>query len=502
MLKMSQIDTIKNMWREGRSKAEIKEVTGLDRKTISKYINKEDFSEGPEMYAKEQRGSKLDPYKPIIDEYLEKQSEYFHKQRLTALRMHEILVTKHKAKELEHSYILVRKYMKSWKNQQRRNNGPGTLKLVWHPGEAQVDFGEADFIDTDGSYVRKKYFVMSFPHSNMAIYEILPGENGECVCQGLLDFFMFIGGVPYLIVFDNATGIAKRYANIVQQSELFTRFRLHYGFVARFANVRSGWEKGNVESKVGTLRRNRLSPPLELAYPLQDFNRDVMIPESFAFRAEELHYEKGKTGTELFIQDRKALMALPAKPFHVARIDTMRTNGTGCFRMESGHTYVLGSGYANDAVLVSRGAWEISVYTREGEFIKTFPRAYGDEPTTTYDIEAMLGASVNKPNAWMNSPVREEMEDGGFKHYLDAADNPSRRRGLYMLNECSDRFGFGVASVAANSLCRDGRIPTKEDLIVLCNRMVSFPLEASDNPTNVNLGVYDALLGKSGEVAL
>ena len=195
MLKMSQIDTIKNMWRGGRSKAEKNEVTGLDRKTISKYINKEDFSKGAEVYAKEQRGSKPDPYKPIIDEYLEKQSEYFHKQRLTALRMHEILVTKHKAKELEHSYILVRKYMKSWKNQQRRNNGPGTLKLVWHPGEAQVDFGEADFIDTDGSYVRKKYFVLSFPNSNMAIYEILPGENGECVCQGLLDFFMFIGGV-------------------------------------------------------------------------------------------------------------------------------------------------------------------------------------------------------------------------------------------------------------------------------------------------------------------
>jgi len=56
MLKMSQIDTIKNMWRDGRSKAEIKEVTGLDRKTISKYINKEDFSKGPEVYTKEQRG--------------------------------------------------------------------------------------------------------------------------------------------------------------------------------------------------------------------------------------------------------------------------------------------------------------------------------------------------------------------------------------------------------------------------------------------------------------
>ena len=38
MLKMSQIENIKNMWREGSTIAEIREVTELDRKTISKYI--------------------------------------------------------------------------------------------------------------------------------------------------------------------------------------------------------------------------------------------------------------------------------------------------------------------------------------------------------------------------------------------------------------------------------------------------------------------------------
>jgi hypothetical protein len=198
MLKVSQIDNIKNMWRNGSSIAEIKEVTELDRKTISKYIQKEDFSQEPEDYAKEQRQSKLDQYKPIIDELLEKQVDYYHKQRFTAKKMHDHLVKMHGAVELEHSYILVRKYMKSWKNQRKRNNGPGTLKLVWHAGEAQVDFGQADFLDTDGSYVRKHYLVISFPYSNMAVFEILPGENGECVCQGLMDFFLFIGGVPYL----------------------------------------------------------------------------------------------------------------------------------------------------------------------------------------------------------------------------------------------------------------------------------------------------------------
>ncbi|MHC1692402.1 MAG: IS21 family transposase [Sphaerochaetaceae bacterium] len=501
MLRMSQIENIKNMWREGSSIAEIREVTELDRKTISKYIQREDFSKDPEQYARQVRPSKLDPYKPTIDDLLEKQSEYFHKQRFTATRMHEYLVEECGAKELEHSYILVRKYMKAWKNGRRRNNGPGTLKLVWHPGEAQIDFGQADFIDTDGSYVRKHYLVISFPHSNMAIYEILPGENGECVCQGLLDFFTYLGGVPYIIVFDNATGIAKRYANIIQQSELFTRFRLHYSFVARFANIRSGWEKGAVENKVGTLRRNLLVPPIELTYPLQQFNQEVMIPRSFAFRDDERHYEKGVSFRDLFIQDRKALGPLPKNAFHVAKIEPMRTNGTGSLTLESGHTYVLGPGRTNDSVLVSKGAWEISVYTGDGAFIKAFPRAYGEEPSTTYDIEAMLSASIYKPNAWMNNPVRDVMEDGGFKQYLDGIDGAGRRRGLYMLNECAERYGFGVASVAANRLCRDGKVPSKEDLIVLCNRMVTFPLEASDNPTNVSLCAYDALLNKSGGAA-
>ncbi|HPZ16678.1 MAG TPA: IS21 family transposase [Sphaerochaeta sp.] len=500
MLKVSQIENIKNMYREGSTIAEIREVTGYDRKTIDKYIKMDDFSLDAEDFAKQRKPSKLDPYKPIIDELLEQQKEYYHKQRFTATRMHRHLVDDLGILELERSYILVRQYMNSRRNEDRRNNGPGTLKLVWHPGEAQVDFGQADFIDTDGKYVRKHYLVISFPHSNVSIYEILPGENGECVCQGLLDFFEFIGGVPAVIVFDNATGIAKRFCNIVQQSELFTRFRLHHGFVARFANVRAGYEKGNVENKVGALRRNLLVPPLKLSYPLHDFNRTVMIPQSLAFRIDEPHYQKGVSGRQLFEQDKQRLHDLPAKPFHVASIMAMRTNGTGSLTMNGTHTYVLGPAHCNESVLVSKGAWDISVYTADGSFIKTMPRSYGKEPTTYYDIEALLGASIHKPNAWPNSPVRQMMEDGGFKDYLDGAQGRQRTRGLYMLNECAERFGFGVASVAANKLCVDGKVPTKDDLTVLCNRMVNFPLETSENATGVDLSVYDALLHRAKEV--
>ncbi len=161
---------------------------------------------------------------------------------------------------------------------------------------------------------------------------------------------------------------------------------------------------------------------------------------------------------------------------------------------------MLGPAHCNESVLVSKGAWDISVYTADGSFIKTMPRSYGKEPTTYYDIEALLGASIHKPNAWPNSPVRQMMEDGGFKDYLDGAQGRQRTRGLYMLNECAERFGFGVASVAANKLCVDGKVPTKDDLTVLCNRMVNFPLETSENATGVDLSVYDALLHRAKEV--
>src|SRR5699024_12331407 len=82
----------------------------------------------------------------------------------------------------------------------------------------------------------------------------------ECVCQGLQDIFEFIGGVPPLLIFDNATGVGRRIGDAIHESELFSRFRAHYHFRVRFCNPYSGWEKGNVERKVDYNRANLFVP--------------------------------------------------------------------------------------------------------------------------------------------------------------------------------------------------------------------------------------------------
>ena len=68
MLKMSQVNYIRDLSNSGYRIAEISKKLKLDRKMVRKYLNQEDFSPTPPV--KYPVPSKLDPYKPKILEWL------------------------------------------------------------------------------------------------------------------------------------------------------------------------------------------------------------------------------------------------------------------------------------------------------------------------------------------------------------------------------------------------------------------------------------------------
>jgi transposase len=470
---------------------------GVDRKTVRKVIDQDDFSDTVERHVQKHASKdKLAKAKPDIRRMLDEEGAWFHKQRYTAVRMQELLVTQLGYGELAHSYHLIRRYMNWYRGQKDRQSlaAPGTMPLVWHPGETQADFGEADCRAPDGNLVRLKYLILAFAYSNRLLCVFLPGESCECVCQGLQYFFEYLGRVPGMILFDNATGIGKRVFDAMHETELFIRFRMHYGFSARFANIEAGWEKGCVENAVGTFRRNRMVPPCQVTYPLEQYDLDTMLPLSFAFRVRKGHYAKGSTTADLFATDSRAMHSLPAKRFNVEMIDQAGLNATGTMVTDGKHRYVLGPQHANQQVLVGRTAWKLRLYGLDGRLACEFDRQYGKEPTQVYDIQALLGPLSCKPNAWPNSPVREAMEDGGFRSYLDRAGGKERRRGLYLLWMSAQRYGFPVSSCALNALCHDGKVPDRDDVNTLCNRMLTFPLGKSDNDNGLHLERFDALL--------
>lgn len=67
---------------------------------------------------------------------------------------------------------------------------------IWHelsyrnktnkPGEAQTDFGTADFYENGRLHHEAKYLVLSFPYSNGGFFQLNYGENMECLLEGLV----------------------------------------------------------------------------------------------------------------------------------------------------------------------------------------------------------------------------------------------------------------------------------------------------------------------------
>ena len=414
--------------------------------------------------------------------------------------MHSYLVEECGIEELRNSYITVSRYLKARKIEKRRNYfAPGTMPLVWHAGEAQGDFGEALF-KVDGEERMMHYFVMTFPNSNRRIALVMPGENCECVCTALQEIFAFIGGVPSRIVFDNATGIGRRVQKILEMNEGFSRFRLHYRFDTTFANPRSGWEKGSVENAVGTIRRNLFVPVRMITGSITEYNRIVMMRESFEFEAGKIHYRKGKAQSLIWQEeDEKALHALPEKDFTVHRIDSMTTTKAGSLVLDSKHVYNLGPLHSRQAVLVEKTAFTVSFYAKDGELIKTFERLYGDEPQEVYDMDELLSALVRKTGAWRNSHVRENMEDGPLKEWLDSRDSSQLRSNLSTLSSASRIFGFADACLAASRLVAKGHFPSMADLESFCCRLKECDESFSLNTTGVCLGMYDSLLAKEAQ---
>ncbi len=243
---MSQVSTIREMHVKGSTVSEIARALSIDRKTVYRYINQEDFSPKPPVV--NLHPSKLDPYKEVIEGWLEEDKQCFHKQRHTVRRITERLAKEH---DFPCPYGTVADYVR--KNIRKKKKERKSLDLSWQPGTAQVDFGDVD-CDIDGERLRCHFLVVCFPYSNVGFAQLFLGETSECFCQGLKDIFEYIGGVCHIAVFDNASALGQRRRSEFTESKLFAHFKAHYRFETRYCSPASGWEKGCVEENSPTCK--------------------------------------------------------------------------------------------------------------------------------------------------------------------------------------------------------------------------------------------------------
>jgi transposase len=484
MLTMSQINHIRDLNESGYRICEITQKVGVDHKTVRKYLLKEDFS--PAVPVNVDKPSILDSYKAKIQQWLEEDKKHWYKQHHTAMRIF------HRLNDEEGytgSYSVVQRYVrKIRKNTIEKAN----QELIWEPGTAQVDFGEADF-EENGRYIRLKYLTVSFPYSNDGYSQVFGGETAECVCQGLQDIFAYIGGVPPLLIFDNATGVGHRVHDEVYESKLFGQFRAHYHFRVRYCNPEAGYEKGNVERKVGYNRSN-LFVPVPKIKDIRDFNRKLL--DAHLIKAAEIHYKKGETIADLFVADMESLHPLPAKPFNVCRYEWLKADGYGKVCLEGKHYYSTKPENAHKKVLVGIRANNIDILDDGGRLITRHKRIYGDKRSDVCDYSTTLATLLKNSGAWFNSGLRQETPNI-LRDYMDAQPKPVLRNCLRIMNELSDRYGCKAAMSAMEMAVKNGSVNLC-DASVLAARITGYGINTPPEK-GPSLNVYDDVFLKGGQ---
>jgi transposase len=475
-----------------------------DYKTVLKYVDMDNFSQQFKVKAESEPCSKLNPWKPQIDEWLKADLDAPRKQRHTALRVFERL--SEMFEDFNCSYRTVATYVKLKRDELRLTVDEPMLPLVHWPGECQGDFGAADFIE-NGMRISGKFFVLDFPHSNCAFAQLKYGENMECLLESLDAIFRFIGGVPKEIWFDNASTMVIKVIRGGGRkiNERFLRFAEHYRFCPVFMNPFSGNEKGGVESKVGYIRRHMLVPIPEMT-SLSSFNEHF-----FQIQSDDLvryHYRKDKLLTDLFLDDIRELLPLPSFRFDLADYRVFRTDQTAMFTVDGKFTYSSHPDLRRKKVIVRFTSSEVTVFDEYMKEVVVHRRLYGEEIRTSMNWIPYLRAIAKKPRSFLNTGIAEYMPEE-MRVYLLRCDNSDRGKILNIMADLNDEKGFeAVRSLVSIAVEMNAMDPDNFELLyrrLYLEIPTLSPLNLPSGTPNVpsmtfDLSLYDSLLkGKDEE---
>ncbi|KKG55774.1 resolvase, partial [Methanosarcina mazei] len=151
MLKTEEWLLIRDLYSQGFSISEIAKQTGFDRKTVRKYLRLKTL---PEPQKRSGRKSKLDPFKPYIQEKL-KEGPY------TAARLYREI----KEMGFDGGKTIVKDFVQKIRPEQ---GIPAVLRYETKPGvQAQVDWGELGTVEVDGKVKKLFCFNMILGYSRM-----------------------------------------------------------------------------------------------------------------------------------------------------------------------------------------------------------------------------------------------------------------------------------------------------------------------------------------------
>lgn len=236
---------IRNERKKGLSYTEIARKHHIDPRTAKKYAESD---VRPVYTLTAPKPSKLDPYKHLIDMWLE-EAPY------SAVRIHEKLMEQ----GCDCKYTIVRQYVATRK---AALNEKATVRFETMPGlQGQVDWGFFEnYKVLENGESRKLYcFLMVLGYSRMRYIEFVTDMSTTTLIKCHINAFRYFDGYPEEILYDNMKQVVVKRMLKQSESELnkqFEDFAGFYGFKPILCRPYRGQTKGKVERTVRYVREN------------------------------------------------------------------------------------------------------------------------------------------------------------------------------------------------------------------------------------------------------
>jgi len=328
----------------------------ISRKSIKKYL----LSPAAIPTVRKPRKTKLDDFKPLIREFVErdpKASAVVIAERLRPLGF-------------TGEVTILRRYLKTLREIARVPRA--FVRVESSPGDRfEVDWGHFGVLDYQGDKRKLYAFCLVECHSRRLYVEYTHSQSFETFMRCHIHAFRFMGGLARECLYDNlSTAVTRHDGRIIQFNPRFLVFARVYGFYPRACNPAAGWEKGKVErGGVGYLRQSFW--PLRTFVDLADVNRQVRqwLDEVANKR---IHSETRERPDDRFQSD--ALKALP--PLDPDYRDTVLARVHKDIRLRfDGNRYCVPRRYVGRMLSIKADSSSVTIYDEEREVVR-YPRSW------------------------------------------------------------------------------------------------------------------------------
>ncbi len=367
---MDQYEFIRTAHRiYGKNISELSRMTGHSRNTVKKAIRGE-----PWKYREREHQAfpVLGSYLGMINEWLRNDKDQSKKQRHTARRIYNRLVS-------EHGYTggesTVRQYVSSAKARLGIYSPGVFIPCDPEAGfEAEVDWGTASAI-IGGARVQVKFFCMRSKYSGKHFVRAYLCERQQAFFDAHIHAFQFFGGIFPVLIYDNLTTAVRKVLhgkNRIEQ-ESFRKFKVYHSFDARFTNPAAGHEKGGVEGLVGFARRNYMVPVPDVA-SIEALNCNLL--EHCNSYGSHKVAGREQTVEVLHESEKEHLLQMPEVVFNNLQTLTVKVDKYATVIVEK-NRYSVPSSYAGQEVSALLRVDKVDIFAKSRQ-LASHARLYGN----------------------------------------------------------------------------------------------------------------------------